>query len=253
VQHACQQKVAPRGEQPLVTSCFTEAPSLNETLCRALLRAGLTEEDLAARLGVDPKTVRRWIEGRALPYRRHRWALAALLAIAETDLWPQLRSSQPRIEEVVAVYPHLGTVPREVWLGLYGLAEQSISILDADRPSRALDREVVTLLGERAQAGVTIRLCLADPGIMHSALDRYAPLRDSNEVEIRLFQGALYSLIYRADGQLLAAQNAYAIPAAEVPVLHLQQTDGDAMFATYVQSFERIWADAGKEPPVAQR
>jgi transcriptional regulator with XRE-family HTH domain len=226
---------------------------LNETFCRALLRAGLTEDDIATRLAVDPKTVRRWVEGRALPYRRHRWALAALLRTAETDLWPRLRSTQPRTDEVVAVYPHLGTVPRQVWLSLYGSAEHCISILDADRPSSALDREVVTLLGERARAGVTIRICLADPATTRSALDRYVPLRDINEVEIRPFRGALYSLIYRADGQLLVAQNAYAIPAGEVPALHLQQIGGGAMFTAYVQGFERTWADAGKEPPVEQR
>jgi transcriptional regulator with XRE-family HTH domain len=136
---------------------------LNETFSRALLQAGLTEEDIAARLGVDPKTVRRWIEGLALPYRRHRWALAALLATAETDLWPQLRSSQPRPAEIVAVYPHLGTVPRQVWLSLHSSAEQDISILDAQRSSSALDREVVPLLAARARAGITIRICLADP------------------------------------------------------------------------------------------
>jgi transcriptional regulator with XRE-family HTH domain len=226
---------------------------LNETFSRALLQAGLTEDDIAARLGVDPKTVRRWIEGRALPYRRHRWALATLLATPETDLWPQLRSSQPRTEEVVAIYPHLGTVPRQVWLSLYGSAEQGISILDADGPSPAWDREVITLLAERARAGVTIRICLADPDTEHSAFGRYAPLHDLDEVEVRPFCGALYNRIYCTDGQLLVAQNAYAILPGEAPVLHLRQTDGDAMFTTYVQSFERIWADAGKERPFEQR
>ena len=90
---------------------------MNETFCRALLRAGLTEDDLAARLGVDPKTVRRWVEGRAMPYRRHRWALAALLSTAETDLWPQLRSSRPKPEEVVAVYPHFSAVHKRRNIG----------------------------------------------------------------------------------------------------------------------------------------
>ena len=66
---------------------------MNETLCRALLRARLTEDDLAAELQVDPKTVRRWLEGR-VPYPRHRWALAALLGADEADLWPQLRARE---------------------------------------------------------------------------------------------------------------------------------------------------------------
>ena len=66
---------------------------MNETLCRALLQARLTEEDVATRLQVDPKTVRRWLEGR-VPYLRHRWALAALLGLDETDLWPHLRRTR---------------------------------------------------------------------------------------------------------------------------------------------------------------
>ena len=85
---------------------------MNETLCRALLQARLTEEDVATRLQVDPKTVRRWLEGR-VPYLRHRWALAALLGLDETDLWPHLRRTRSRPEEVQAIYPHLDAVPED--------------------------------------------------------------------------------------------------------------------------------------------
>ena len=48
---------------------------MNENLRRAMLRARLSEENVAAQLQVDPKTVRRWLEGR-VPYLRHRWLLA---------------------------------------------------------------------------------------------------------------------------------------------------------------------------------
>ena len=48
--------------------------------------AGNIDEDVAARLQVDPKTVRRWLEGR-VPYPRHRWLLAATLGLDEADLW----------------------------------------------------------------------------------------------------------------------------------------------------------------------
>src|SRR6516164_299285 len=166
--------------------------SLNETFCHALLKAGINEEDVAARLGVDTKTVRRWIEGRALPYRRHRWALAALLSTAETDLWPQLRSAQPRPEELVAIYPHLGTVPREVWLRLFGSAQREISLLDHRERPLAADRDLARSLAEKATAELTVRICLAESGDteasprwdpstptadLHDALALYAPLR----------------------------------------------------------------------------
>ena len=35
---------------------------MNENLRQALLRARLREDDVAARLDVDPKTVRRWLK-----------------------------------------------------------------------------------------------------------------------------------------------------------------------------------------------
>jgi len=50
-------------------------------------------------LQVDPKTVRRWLEGR-IPYLRYRWALSAMLGLDETDLWPQLRRNGSRPGEV---------------------------------------------------------------------------------------------------------------------------------------------------------
>jgi transcriptional regulator with XRE-family HTH domain len=224
---------------------------LNETFCRALLRAGLTEDDIAARLGVDPKTVRRWIEGRALPYRRHRWALAAVLGTAETDLWPQLRSAQSRPAEVMVIYPSLIAVPSEVWRNLFGSAQHEIALLDQSERPLIGDRDVMTILSERAKAGIAVRICLDDSGGIeadeHDALARYAPLRDSGRVEIRLHRGVLYSFIYRADDQLLVALRAYGVRAAEAPVLHLQRTDGGDMFTTYVESLERAWAEA--RPP----
>ena len=72
---------------------------MNDTLRRALFRARLTESDVAAQLTVDPKTVRRWLEGR-LPYPRHRWDLANLLSIDETELWPSDHEHRDRERRV---------------------------------------------------------------------------------------------------------------------------------------------------------
>ena len=64
---------------------------MNELLRRFLLQAGLREDDVAARLGVDPKTVRRWLNGR-VPYPHNRAAIADLLDAEEADLWPGARA-----------------------------------------------------------------------------------------------------------------------------------------------------------------
>src|SRR5690349_18981872 len=104
---------------------------MNETLRRALFRAGLDEPTVAARLGVDPKTVRRWIEGR-LPYPRLRWQLANLLSVDEADLWPEVFAEQAvlaRRPEIIAIYPHRWSVPRATWHQLFSSATEEISIL----------------------------------------------------------------------------------------------------------------------------
>src|SRR6266496_2137326 len=59
----------------------------NERLRAALLERGLTPTALAEELGVDHKTVERWIGGR-VPYRRHRYAIATQLGVDEVYLWP---------------------------------------------------------------------------------------------------------------------------------------------------------------------
>src|SRR6202035_1248911 len=103
-------------------------PSMNESLRRALFQARLSEEDVATRLQVDPKTVRRWLEGR-VPYPRHRWLLATALGLHEADLWPQLSAFRSWPPEVKAIYPHLKDVPRETWIRLFGRAQERIDIL----------------------------------------------------------------------------------------------------------------------------
>ena len=138
---------------------------MNETLCRALLQARLTEEDVATHLQVDPKTVRRWLEGR-VPYLRHRWALAALLGLDEADLWPHLRRTRSRPEEVQAIYPHLDAVPEALWLRLFRSAEREIGILADSAQPVAGNPRVLAALAEKAAAGVRVRVCLPDPTVL---------------------------------------------------------------------------------------
>jgi transcriptional regulator with XRE-family HTH domain len=236
---------------------------LNESLCRALLRAGLSEEDVAARLGVDPKTARRWMEGRALPYLRHRWALAAMLGVDEGDLWPQLRAVRSRPDEVKAVYPRLDAVPREVWLGLFVTAEREVGILDQSALLLTGDSAILGVLCDRAAAGVKVRICLAGPDEPHAPADAVrnegggtlaadvqrsiagcTPLRRGGNVEIRLHRGAVFNSIYRGDDQLLARQYVYGVPARQCPALLLHRTGPGDMTGAYLESLERIWANA---------
>jgi transcriptional regulator with XRE-family HTH domain len=116
---------------------------VNEPLRRALLRARLREGDIAARLGVDPKTVRRWLNGR-VPYPHNRAAIAELVGADEADLWPDAGgplAARNRPEELGTVYPHRWAVPREAWTRLFGSAERDMRSWPTARCSSPRMRE----------------------------------------------------------------------------------------------------------------
>ncbi len=238
---------------------------MNETLRRALLRARLSEDDVAARLQVDPKTVRRWLEGR-VPYLRHRWVLTSLLDADEADLWPEVRAAiaaRSRPAEIKAVYPNRQVIPCDTWLSLFGSAEREIGILAGNGLFLARLPGVLDVLADRARDGLRVRICLRDPdepvtaddgaedgasdvakaGI-GEALGLFGQLGKNACVEIRLHRAVLYNSIYQADDQLLVSQHAYGIPSARTPVLYLRSADDGDLVATYLEAFERIWTGA---------
>jgi transcriptional regulator with XRE-family HTH domain len=222
---------------------------LNESLCRALLEARLSEEDLAVRLQVDPKTVRRWLEGR-MPYPRHRWALAAMLGLDEASLWPQLRSARSRPDEVQAFYPHLDAVPEDVWLRLFSSAERDIGILTETAEPFVTYPRVLEALAQKAGSGIRVRICLPDTA---SALGDgarrvfavLASLRETGHVEVRVHTAIIYNAVYVADDEMLVGQRAHGVAAGGGPVLHLHGSKRkDDMVSVYLHSFAEVWDGA---------
>ena len=238
---------------------------MNEPLRRALLRARLREDDVAARLGVDPKTVRRWLNGR-VPYPHNRAAIAELVGADEAELWPDaggLLAARSRPEELGMIYPHRWAVPREIWVRLFGSAQREIAILAYSAPFLAKDTRMLRILADKGRAGVTVRIALGAPNESNvaergeeegigdavpaktcNALAFYRPLCEVNNIEIRLHRTVLYNSIYRADNQLMVNQHSYGIPAAQAPVFCLRDAGTGEMAALYLDSFERVWANA---------
>ncbi len=235
---------------------------MSENFRRALASARLHAVDVAAALAVDPKTVNRWLKGR-VPYPRHRWAVADLLQVDEAELWPEVASGLVISEDVRAVYPHRWAVPQSVWRRVFQEAAERIDILTYSGLFLAEDAGMVRLLGERARAGVQVRILLGDPdssevairgqdeGIgpdvmaarIRNTLALYRPLQDVEGVEIRLHRTVLYNSIYRGDDALLVNIHAYGTPAAQAPVIHVRASE-DGTAAVYLTSLERVWAAA---------
>jgi hypothetical protein len=238
----------------------------NDRLRTSLLERGLTPADLAAALDVDPKSVERWIAGRT-PYRRHRYAVAAQLGVDEAYLWPDALSRSQVADasesEIVHLYPHRWSVPRDIWGRLFAAASQEIGVLVYSGLFLSEDAGVRKTFREKADAGVRVRILLGDPasesvaqrgadeGVddamaakIRNALVLYQPLRDLDGVEFRLHETVLYNSIYRADDQVLANTHIYGFTAAQAPVLHLRRVAGGSMVSTYLDSFERVWDGA---------
>jgi transcriptional regulator with XRE-family HTH domain len=239
---------------------------VNEPLRRALLHRRLRENDVATRLGVDPKTVRRWLNGR-VPYPHNRAALADLVESDEAELWPDAGgplAARTRPDDLGTIYPHRWAVPREIWTRLFASAEHDIGILAYSALFLAEDTGILQILADKARAGATVRIALGDPDGPHAAergqeegigdampakirnaLTLYRPLAKVQDVEIRLHRTVLYNSIYRADGQFMVNQHTYGIPAAQAPVFCLCDTGSGEMAALYRDSFERVWGSSG--------
>jgi transcriptional regulator with XRE-family HTH domain len=242
----------------------------NERLRATLLERGLTPMALGDELGVDHKTVERWISGR-LPYRRHRYAVASRLGVDEAYLWPGALSREQVAaasdSEVLAIYPHRSDVPHDAWAQLFKTAEHDIGVLVYAGLFLAEDSAAKKVLADKARAGVRVRILLGDPdspqvaergtseGVddamaakIRNALVLYRALRGTDGVEFRFHQTILYNSIYRSDDRLLVITHVYGVTAALAPVWHLRQLAGGEIAATYLDSFERVWDTAAPLP-----
>jgi transcriptional regulator with XRE-family HTH domain len=239
----------------------------NERLRAALLEHGLTPSKLGDEIGVDYKTVERWITLGRVPYRRHRYAVAARLAVDESYLWPDALSREQVTaasdSEVVAIYPHRSDVPDEVWERLFSAAESEIGILVYAGIFLAEEAAVQKILAAKARAGVRVRVLLGDPdspqvaergadeGVgesmaarVRNALVLFRPLRATGCTEFRFHRTNLYNSIFRGDDQLLVNTHVYGLAGAYAPAWHLRKVAGGEIFSTYLESFEWVWDGA---------
>jgi len=240
----------------------------NERLRNAVAAAGLTIDQLARQVEVDPKTVERWITKDRLPHRRHRWAVAKLVANEETYLWPatadDVRTKSASEAEFITLYPHRGAVPQQLWDTLIDRATDSIDMLVFaglflfdTHPD--LDKQLTA----KARAGLKSRLLFGEPssevvrergdeeGIGEGLAARIRTsiryLRDVPKVpgcEVRLHETILYNSLYRFDDDLLVNMHVYGAPAPQNPVMHLRRVPGGRLFDHYMSSFDSVWTQA---------
>lgn len=236
----------------------------NERLRAALVAADLTPADVAAHVGVDPKTVERWLSGRT-PHPMTRAMVAALLSSSESYLWPAAAANGSAGHgEIVQVWATRSSVPSDVWARV----TQASTQLDVLVYSGGFIIETFDLPGALRRLsgeGGRSRILLGDPGaeeVVERGITEGLPslpsrARSSAEylhdvaglpgVELRTHRTPLYVSLYRADDMMLVNQHTYGLPAMANPVMMLHRIEGQPLFAYYEAAFDRVWESAGSD------
>src|ERR1700734_2083055 len=104
----------------------------NERLRALLLERRVTTAKLAEAVQVDAKTVERWIVGGRVPYRRHRYNVAAFFGVDESYIWPGALDrdeiTAASESEIIAVYPPRWPLPRDTGGNLFNKPPKKIAI-----------------------------------------------------------------------------------------------------------------------------
>lgn len=241
---------------------------MNDRLRDAMHRHGLTPDDLAERLDVDPKTVERWITKGRTPYPRHRHTIAAALQESETYLWPDAvgseRTSEVAASEIVKVYPHRSSIPADLWDRLLTNAEREVAILVYVGMFLTEMPNLLKTLEAKAESGTRIRLMFgapnsravarrseeegigkgAIPAKIRNVLAFFHPLADTPGVEIKCHSTTLYNSIYTYDDEMVVNPHVYGSSAPLAPALHLRRLSAGDLFDTYTKSLEQVWLTA---------
>ncbi|MBF6268313.1 helix-turn-helix domain-containing protein, partial [Nocardia farcinica] len=136
----------------------------NERLQGAMAAAKLTKHALAQRLGINVKTVERWITQGRRPHPDMRLATARELGCDEAYLWPELLASRRAIaasvSEVVQFWPTRSEVPHDVWRSLMRKADRRMEVLVYAGGFLVESLDFADVVRRKAAAGVDIRVLL---------------------------------------------------------------------------------------------
>jgi len=221
----------------------------NERLRGAMIDANITIESLAGRLGVDPKSVERWIRLGRTPHARNAHAAAKLLHADPYHLWPGLERRHQAVpvprDEIVTCYPTRGAVPVELWrttlagaVGVIDLAVANVLFL-ADAVW-----DLPTLLADKAAEGVRVRLATPAEGTARATLDDVFPsLAGVPGVRMVTHRG-LRADVFRADDDLLITTPVDGLTPALAPVMHLRRLGSAPLTGGYLTALDHIFATA---------
>lgn len=240
----------------------------NERLRAAMARSGHTAFSVAEAVGVDPKTVQRWIDPGRRPHRKNAATAAALLESDVFHLWPPSADSTERTKEsdgeMVTILPRRSAIPLETWPAMFEAARHRIEIMVY--AALFLHEQIPgwnELLRSRAEQGCRVRILIGDPDCAavrlrgeeesfgHGIESRcrlarlhYEPLCGVRGIHLATHATTLYNSIYRADEEMYVNTHLYGANAYANPVFHLRRKPTNGLFDAYAASFDAVWRTA---------
>ena len=216
----------------------------NEHLRAAITRSGLTLEEFADIVGVDVKTVQRWLAGRT-PYPRHRTRVAGALDTTEHALWPDTvpapttteahELTTPVTGDAIAGYGHATdpTAPNTAALLTTAIERIEIAI-----PNLASQPGLVELFRTSAANGRQARIIIEDPD------EQVEPLLGIDAIEIRASPAREDHVLYRADDEMLLVLTRIGSASASPPIIHLRRQADGGLFDRLADDFDDRWLEA---------
>ncbi|MGP3775210.1 XRE family transcriptional regulator [Streptomyces sp. SDT5-1] len=226
---------------------------------------GWTHATLAERVGIDPKSVERWVNLGRVPRRATAHKAAETLGEDVHALWPSLRQARTAravSPELVALYERRADLPVSAFIDLIAAARTGVDILVyAGVFLHEAYPGLNDLLRQVAGSGGQVRIAVGDAdsenvrargleekfghGIesrCQLALMHYMPLIGVPGISLRTHSTTLYNSLYRVDDQMLVNAHVWGVNAYGAPVWHLRRAEGGTMFDTYAESFDAVWA-----------
>lgn len=224
--------------------------------------AHVSEAQLARQVGVDPKTVSRWIGDGRVPRDYHRRAVAELLHLNPSVLWP---SDDPGASdcssEVVAAYAHRADVQAHQWRAMFLGAETEIDLLGyAFLFLPESFPGLIEALRDKARSGVMVRICFVDPTCdnaqirdQEEALDEgllarirtsmryFRGVSDFDGIEVRCHTAPMYNSTFRWDDDMFVTPHLFGLPGYHAPLFHLKRRMDGGLFDTFANNIDAHW------------
>jgi hypothetical protein len=230
----------------------------------------MTQERLADTVNVHAKTVGRWLADPALvPHPRHRHAVARVLGVDETVLWPDnvrqiIKTGADR--EIVTAYPYRSMCPRSLWASLIKEADHDIWFAGYTNYFLWLEhphlREILT---RKARNGCRVRWLVGHPDsdvtqIREEAenvtlsvrtrisitLEHLEYLRSVDGIEARYSNDHVALSVFRFDDDMIVTPHLAYLVGHDSPAFHIHRRQNDGLFDRFAAHVETLW-DGGRD------